>query len=290
MNPNGGSTPEQQGYSTQPGIEPGALEYSGRDAPTLQEEAPALGAEFQAPPQEMPPQGQEMPYLPPEAEQPQYESTPMQTEYPGQPTEAPMPNIEGTYGPQEGATEPQNDPEGYTETPQTFEQPETYTVTPDGQEVVTPESAPVPQQMYHFPQQEMQPQQTPQVEARPQQIPQQELYTQQAERFVETSRTPEFQTQLRARKSKEGELVYVNPNLDPSLGQQGSSSSQGQVTTQQVTSQIGGYPVSHTVSGNPQAALIQQIVQSGDPHSANTWHAVIVNKLVKVLLRMLPGS
>jgi hypothetical protein len=270
MNPTGGSIPEQQGYGAPQRVEPNQLEYSGQENPLVTQENPANATEYIQPYQE----------------------------YPQQQFEAPTMNTEGTYGPQEAPQEPQYYPQGYQEAPQEFVQAETYPVTPDGQEIVTPQGFPEPQPMYHFPQQEQQPQPGVQTYEMPQnqpqqmaperyQLPQQELYTQQAPEFVRTSATPELQTQLSSQRSKEGELVFVNPNLDPSQGQQSSST---QVTTQQVTAKIGGYPVSHTVTSNPQAALIQQIVQSGDPQSAGTWHAAMVHKIVLALIRMIPGN
>jgi len=110
----------------------------------------------------------------------------------------------------------------------------------------------------------------------------------EAKQFVPESQTPSLQYELQPNQlhpqNREGENVFRNPNLDPSITQSGVSSA---VSSQQVTARIGGYPVSQMYSSNPMMAIVQQTATAGDPQSANTWQATMVVKIVSTILLAL---
>lgn len=170
-----------------------------------------------------------------------------------------------------------------------------------GQEQVS-DTTPVPQQTPQYvEEQQPNPQYAPQQEYIPnveQYQPQQYEVQPEAQHSVEErqiipeSETPPLQYELNPNqlqpRNREGENVFINPNLDPSLGHtQPATTVTPTVDPNAVKARIGGYPVSHVYGGDPTLAIVQQTVAAGDPQSANTWQATVVDKIVRSLLNIL---
>jgi|GEM_PF-3504725 len=110
--------------------------------------------------------------------------------------------------------------------------------------------------------------------------------------LIPESETPALQYELNPNplrpQDREGEHVFINPNLDPSLGHtQPATTTTQPIDPKAVTARIGGYPVSSMYGSSPMMAIIQQTVAAGDPQSANTWQATVVDKVVRSLLNIL---
>jgi len=98
---------------------------------------------------------------------------------------------------------------------------------------------------------------------------------------IPQSKSPELQTNIAFETTREGERVFVNPEL-------GQSTYKGGVTSQQLVSKVSGYyVVQQGLISDPKSGLLQQTATSGDPTSASTWQATVLYKILQAFWNIL---
>lgn len=108
-----------------------------------------------------------------------------------------------------------------------------------------------------------------------------DLYNTAERQTIPQSSQPELQTPLEYTTTREGERMFVNPEL-------GQSTFKGGVTSTQLVSKVSGYyTVSQGLVNDPRSGLLQQTAQAGDPTQATTWQATMLYKVLMAFWKAL---